>query len=141
MDTKKFTIGTLVGGIAFFLLGYLFYGLALAGFFKDHANPSSPMRAMADIIWWALILGNLAGAALITWVILKMGNVNSFGGGARIGLVLGFYISLARNLVQYATSNTMDMTGLLVDVVIGAIMAAIVGGIIAVVIGGQKKVA
>lgn len=138
MDTKKFTIGTLVGGIAFFLLGYLFYGVALAGFMKDHANPSAPMRAMADIIWWALILGNLAGAALITWVILKMGNVNSFGGGSRVGLVLGFYVGLARNLITYGTANTMDLTGLLVDVVIGAIMSAIVGGIIAMVLRKPK---
>ena len=141
MDTKKFTIGTLVGGIAYFILGYLIFGLALNGFFKDHANPSSPMKAMADIVWWALILGNLAGAALLSWIILKLGNVNSFGSGARIGLALGFFVSLGTNMITYATSNMMDMTGALVDVVMSAILAAIVGGIIAVVIGGQKKVA
>ena len=139
MDSKKFTIGTVVGGIAYFLLGYLFYGLALTGFFKDHTNAAAPMKAMADFAWWALILGNLAGAALLTWIILKLGNVSTFSGGARIGVVVGFYAALGRNLIEYATANLMDLTGLLADAVISAILAAIVAGIIAAVIGRQKK--
>ena len=138
MDTKKFTIGTLVGGIAYFLLGYLFYVVALAGFFKSHSNPSSPERAMADFVWWAMILGNLALAALLSWIILKMGNVNSFSKGARLGLAVGFFAQLSRDMIAYATANMMDLTGMLSDVVVAAILAAIVGGIIAVVIGKPK---
>ncbi len=34
MNTKKFFIGTLAGGIVFFFVGYLIYGLALSGFYQ-----------------------------------------------------------------------------------------------------------
>ncbi|HEY4935234.1 MAG TPA: hypothetical protein VII44_01565, partial [Puia sp.] len=66
MDTKKFLIGTLVGGITYFILGYLIYGLALMSFFTQHSvAPSGSMKAMSDIVWWALMLGNLFMGALL----------------------------------------------------------------------------
>jgi uncharacterized membrane protein len=139
MNTQKFTVGTLVGGIAFFLLGYLFYGALLAGFFKSHANPAAPMRAMEDFAWWALILGNFAGGALLTWIFLKMGNVNSFSSGASAGAAIGFFLGLSRDLITYATSNELDLTATITDVIVGTVMTAIVGGIIAVVINRGKK--
>ena len=78
MNTKKFFIGTFVGGITFFLLGYLFYGMALANFFTQHTtNVSGSMKSMNDLVWWALILGNLAVGALLTYVFLKLGNKQS----------------------------------------------------------------
>ncbi len=80
MNSTKFLTGTLVGGIAFFFLGYLIYGLALGSFFREHsvAAPGA-MKSMSEIVWWALILGNLASGALITWIFLKLGTVTSFG--------------------------------------------------------------
>ncbi len=74
MDTQKFTIGTLVGGIVYFLLGYLVYGLLLAGFFQSHSVAvAGSMKKMEEFVWWALILGNFAGAALLTYIFLKIG--------------------------------------------------------------------
>ena len=72
MNSPKFLTGTLVGGLALFLLGYLFYGLALASFFTQHSvAPAGSMRSMNDIVWWALILGNIFWGGLLTYVLLK----------------------------------------------------------------------
>ncbi len=139
MDSKKFFIGTLVGGIALFFLGYLFYGLLLMNFFIQHSHaPAGTDKAMGDFIWWALILGNLFTGALLTYVILKSGNVNSFGSSS--GAAVGLFMELGFDLIRYATENSSDLTGVCADVVVFTVMAAIAGGIIGAVLGlGKKK--
>jgi hypothetical protein len=140
MDTKKFAIGTLVGGIVFFLLGYLVYGLALAGFFKDHSiAPAGAMKAMEQIVWWELIAGNLASGALLTYIFLKMGNVKTFMAGARQGVVIGLFLSLSMGLIRHATEYVSDRTSAIAEVVAETLMTAIAAGIIAAVIGMGKK--
>src|SRR5450759_2816850 len=60
MNTKKFLIGGIVGGVVYFLLGWLVYGHLLTNYFHDHSgNATGVERDMDQMIWWALILGNL----------------------------------------------------------------------------------
>ena len=140
MDSKKFLIGTLVGGVALFLLGYLLYGMLLMNFFTQHSHaPAGADKAMSDLVWWALVLGNLGTGALLTYVFLKLGNVNSFGSGAGIGAAVGFFSSLGNDLVRYATENGSDLTGVFADIVVFTVMCAIAGGIIVAVLGMGKK--
>jgi hypothetical protein len=140
MNTKKFLIGTLVGGIVLFLLGYLLYGMLLMNFFTQHSHaPAGAERAMSDLVWWGLIVGNLGTGALLTYVILKLGNVNSFGSGAGIGLAVGFFSSLGNDLVRYATENASDLHGVCADIAVFTVMCAVAGGIIAAVTGMGKK--
>jgi hypothetical protein len=141
MNTKKFFIGTLAGGIAFFFLGYLIYGLALTGFFSRHttAAPGS-MKQMSDIIWWALILGNLASGALLSYIFLKLGNIGSFGSGASTGAAIGLFVALSMDLIRYAVENSFDMTAMIVDVLAGIVMYAIAGGVIGALLGRGKTI-
>jgi uncharacterized membrane protein len=139
MDFKKFLIGSLVGGIAYFLLGYLFYGLLLNSFFSQHSiAPSGSMKAMADIIWWVLVLGNLFMGALLTYIFLKVGSVKSFGSGAGTGAAVGFFLWLSIDLINFSTQNSFTHKSLLADVVVGIVMTAIAGGIIGAVLGMGK---
>jgi hypothetical protein len=140
MDSKKFLIGTLAGGLTFFLLGYLLYGMALADFFTKHSiTPAGTMKSMNDIIWWALILGNLATGALLSYVFLKLGNVSSFGTGASTGAVIGFLMILGVDLVRYSTENWFGRKGAAADVLVFTIMAAVAGGVVGIVLGMGKK--
>ena len=60
MNTKKFLIGAIVGGIVYFLLGYLFYGKLLSDFFIKNAGSATGVnRAMDQFVWWSLVLGNI----------------------------------------------------------------------------------
>ena len=137
MDIKKFLTGTLVGGIAFFFVGYLFYGVAFVSFFTEHST--GPGKSMEELVWWALILGNLSSAALLTYIFLKWTIVSSFGSGAGAAAAIGFLMTLAMDMTRYATSNTFDLTGALADVVIGTVLTAIAGGAIGAVLGMGKK--
>ncbi len=140
MNTKKFLIGTLVGGITIFLLGYLFYGQLLANFFAQHSHaPAGAERAMTELVWWALIIGNLGTGALLTYVFLKLGNVNSFSGGLGIGATVGFLSALGNDLVRYATENASDLTGVFADIVVFAVICGVAGGIIVAILGMGKK--
>jgi hypothetical protein len=140
MNGTKFLTGTLIGGIAFFFLGYLIYGLALGGFFREHSSAApGAMKTMSEIIWWALILGNLASGALITWTFLKLGTVTSFSTGFRTAAVIGLFVALSLDLIHYATENSLDLTSMFVDVLVGTLMYAIAGGLIAALLGRGKK--
>lgn len=140
MDTKKFLIGTLVGGIAFFFLGYLIYGVALASFFNQHSVAATgSMKTMEEIVWWALIAGNLASGALLTYIFLKWAHVTSFSSGASAAAAIGFFMSLSMDLIRFATSNSFDLAASLTDVVVGTVMAAVAGGAIGAVLGMGSK--
>lgn len=139
MDIKKFLLGTLAGGIAFFFLGYLIYGMALMSFFTAHSGASGAQKPMEELVWWALIVGNLASGALLTYIFLKCANITTFGSGASAGAVIGFFVSLSYDMISFATTNMMDLTASFTDVIVGSVMAAIAGGIIGVVLGMGNK--
>lgn len=135
MDTKKLLMGTVVGGITYFILGFLIYGMALMSTMAEYSNAAC-MRAETDMVWWAMIVGNFGFAALLTYVFLKAGNVNSFGSGAQTGLVLAFLVSLSIDLMVYATTTMMtNPTGIAIDVVASTVMGAVAGGVIGMIIG------
>ena len=140
MDTKKFLTGTVVGGIVFFFLGYLIYGVALSGFFSQHSGPNAgSMKAMEEIVWWALIVGNLASGALLSYIFVKWANVSSFGNGLSAGAGIGFFMALSIELVRFATAGTLDLTASLTNVLILTVMNGVAGGAISAVFGMGSK--
>ncbi len=134
MDTKKFLTGTVVGGITYFILGFLFYGLLLADFFEAQSGGADVMRAEDEMVWWALILGNFLYAAFLTYIFMKWAQISTFKSGLRAGAIIGIFLGLAYNLVYYGTSTLMTLTGALADVVLSTAIAAIVGGVIGAVL-------
>lgn len=138
MNTGKFLMGTLAGGLAFFFVGYLFYGLALNGFFASHSG-GAMAKSMEEIVWWALILGNISSGALLSYIFLKWANVKSFAGGVSAAAAIGFFSTLSMDMLRFATTNTFDMTGALTNVVVGTVLTAICGGVVGAVLGMGNK--
>jgi len=136
MDSKKFLMGTVAGGVAYFILGYLIYGLLLMNFMSNNAGTAeNVMRAETDMVWWALIVGNLGMGALFSYIFLKWADVKGFAGGFQAAAVVGFFMSIAFDMINYGTTNIMNMTGALVDIVAFTVMAGLGGGVIAMVVG------
>jgi hypothetical protein len=136
MNSQKFVVGGIVGGIVNFLLGWVFFGMLLKSFMTDN-NVS--MRPDSDLIWWALIVGNLCMGFLLAYVIGK-GGVASVGKGAGTGFVVGLLVSLGNNLISYATSpasNSMKVMAASVAAV--TVMFAISGAVVGGVMGMSKK--
>jgi hypothetical protein len=142
MNTNKFLIGGIIGGIAYFLLGWLVWGMLLMNFMNEHTTEpgKAVMRGEDNMVWWALIVGNLLWGLTLSYVFVKSG-VSSAGGGAAMGAVLGLLISAAINCMLYAQLNAWDTTSMAVDIVANAVVGAIVGGIVGWYMGMGKKAA
>ena len=140
MDTKKFLIGSIVGGIAHFILGFVLYGILLEGFFAANAGTATGVsKGPEEMVWWALILGSIAFGALLSYIFLKWAHISTFKGGLRAGAAIGFLLAVSFDMIYYATANIMTLSGALVDVVVATVMTALVGGIIGAVLHVKPK--
>ena len=139
MDTKKLLLGTLVGGVAFFFLGFLFYGLLFMDFFLNNAGSATGVYK-EEPEYVTLILGNLATAFFFTYIFIRFGNVGSFGDGLKTGATIGFINSLGFNLIMLGTANISTLTSSAVDVVVFTTMGAIAGGIIGIMIRDKGEI-
>ena len=138
MNSQKFIVGGIAGGIVNFILGWLVYGMLLRDFMASNAS-SGIMRADSDMIWWALIVGNLCVGFLLAYVIGK-GGAASAAKGAAVGFVVGLLVSLGYDLIMYATSTVMtSLKGVAADVAGSAVISAITGAVVGWVLGMSKK--
>ena len=143
MNTKKFLIGGLVGGIVYFFLGYLFYGTLLTDFFHNNAGTATGVdRAMDKFEWWALALGNVLSGCLLSYVFVKS-NVSSAGSGLGTGAVIGLLTAAAFDFTMYGVTNLMNTTGVLGGIGTFTLMSAITGAVVGWICGlvGKGSVA
>ena len=135
MNAKKFLIGGLVGGIIYFLLGWLFYGNLLSDFFHKNAGTATGVdRAMDQFEWWSLALGNLLSGCLLSYVFVKS-NVGSAGSGLVTGAAIGLLTAASHDFIMYGVSNLMNTTAVLAGIGTFTLMSAITGAIVGWVCG------
>ena len=136
MTIKNRILATLVGFIVLFLLGWLIYGMLLMDFYGNNAGSASGVMRMEDeMIWWALILGNLFQTYLLVYIFGSWANITTFSDGLKAGAIIGLLMGLAFNLSMYGTSNLMNMTSALVDPIVSAVIMAITGGVVGFMLG------
>ena len=135
MDSKILK-GTLVGGITFFLLGWLIWGLLLTDFSLTNYNQCMN-RPQSEMIWWAIILSNLVSALFLT-LILKWSGASVLIDGIKTGALIGFLLSLSIDLSYYSMSTMFNSFGaILVDFVVSSFMYAVAGALV-VLLWGKK---
>lgn len=134
----KILRGTIFGGITFFLLGWLVYGILLMDFMAANSN-NCAARLDDEMIWWAIIVSNLVLALFVT-VVLKWSGAKSITDGMRIGAVIGFLTGLSTDLSFYSmTTMISNLTALIVDVLVYTLVLGVVGMIIVLTWGKEKK--
>lgn len=136
MDAKKRIMATLAGFVVFFMLGWLVYGMLMMDFFAANAGSATGvMRSDTEMVWWALVVGNILQSYLLVYIFSKWNSVNSFGSGLQAGATIGLILGFGFDLTMYGTSNMMNLTATLVDPLVIAAMMGITGGVIGMVIG------
>lgn len=127
MKTKNFLVSGLAGGIADFLLGWLFYGIL----FKDSfPQPDESSNAMVMIF-----LGCMTFGLFIAYIFTKWANISTAATGAKAGAIIGLFMALFNNFFKMAMDSSSTMQMFAMDVAISIVMVAIVGAVIAVVNG------
>jgi type IV secretory pathway TrbD component len=138
MKSNKILLGGIAGGVTFFLLGWIIYGVLLMDYTTANYNQCA-MRPMQDMIWWALILSNLAFGFLLS-IVFSWSNTTGIMAGAKVGAIIGLLLSLSIDLSYYSMSSMFsNFTAVIVDIIVYTIMSAIVGVVVAWVMGMGKK--
>ena len=138
MDGKRFIVGTATGGVAYFVLGFVLYAILLEDFFQGNMGSATGVQKL-EMQYWPLLLGNFSFAALLTYAIQNWVKVSTFRGGARTGALIGLLVSIGWDMIQYDTTNIMNLTGALADVLVFTLMSSLVGGVIALVAAGKSE--
>ncbi len=130
---KKMIIGTVTGGIAFFLLGGLIYEVILGGFYRS--NLGSATGVLRELpIWWAMVVSQLALAAVVTYVFLHAG-VATASDGLKTGAILGLLLGIAMAFDLYAVTNWSNTTVAFVEPLVSAVRTALAGAVIGWTLG------
>ena len=124
MKTNKVLLGGIAGGVSFFLLGWLIYGILLMNFTKANYNQCS-MRPMEEMVWWAMIFSNLAFGFLLA-IVCSWSNTTRLMDGAKVGAIIGLLLAASIDLGFYAMSTMFsNLTAIFVDLISYTVMAAI----------------
>ncbi len=136
-------LAALVGGVVAFLLGWLIFGMLLAGYMDAHiVKYEGLMKPQEEMNLGLMFVNNLLVALLLAWALGRMG-VKDFQGGAVAGAIMGFLFYLSVDLGFLAMTNLFDGPGMVVvDALANAVLTALVGGTVGLVLGrGKAKAA
>ena len=134
MDVKRFMIGTVVGAIALLAVGYVIWNMLFVDFFAANTGSATGVTKDPQLLW-ALALGSLFYAALLTFVIESGSGSASVADGLKTGAIVGGLMWFAVDFTLYAVWNVSNLTGAIADSVLEMIRAAIGGAVIAAVLG------
>jgi hypothetical protein len=138
MNTNKILLGGLAGTVTYFFLGWIIYGMLLMDYMNANYNQCT-MNPNGEMVWWALILSNVASAFLLA-LIFNWSNTKGWMGGAKIAGIVGVLMITSYDLSMYSMSTTFNsLSVVLIDIVIGTVFTAIVGAVIGLVMGLGKK--
>lgn len=136
--TMKILRGTLIGGVSYFLIGWLVYGVLLMDFFTPLTNTCAN-RSGGEMIWWAMILSNLLIALFVT-LLLRWSGANSIPDGLKTGALFGALFTATIDLSLYSmTTMYKSLLPIVIETVVSAAVFAIVGMIIVLTWGKTKE--
>ncbi len=138
MNSKTIIAGIL-GGICSFLLGWLLYGIVFKNMMADMmGSATGVMRSDSEMVFWALLLGNLLIGCLVAYIFNCWASISTFMGGLTAGATIGLLFTVAFDLILYATTNVTTISGIAVDVVINLLIWAISSGVVGWWLGRSK---
>ncbi len=133
----KILRGTVFGGIAYFLLGWLVWGILLMDFFTANMNQCAS-RPMGEMKWWAIILSNLVMALLLT-LILNWAKAKSIVDGLKYGALFGLLFGSGIGFSYWSMSTMYLNAGAMVtDILVSTVVMAIMGLVIVLTWGREK---
>jgi hypothetical protein len=129
MKTNKILIAGIAGGVTFFILGWLIYGIILSAYMQSQSNPAI-MRPMAEMKWWALILSNLTQGFLVA-IIYGWANVRTLSSGAGKGAILGLILAISMDLGLYSMYTLFSgLSPVVIDTIASVVMFALTGTVV-----------
>jgi len=135
----KILRGTIFGGIFYFLLGWLVYGILLMDYFMASTNQCAN-KPDGEMIWWAIIVSNLLAALLLT-LILNWSKARGVIDGLIKGAIFGALFTAIIDLSFWSmTTMYSSLVTILVETAVSAVVFALMGMVIVLTWGKEKTI-
>jgi hypothetical protein len=132
MNIKRMGIGTVVGAITLYLLGMLIWQVLFADFFDANSGSAVGVERETPILW-AVIVGTLAYAKLLTFA-LESQSGKTLVDGLKVGAMVGALLWCTADFILFGVTNLNTLTGAIADTVLEGVRGGIAGGVIAFVL-------
>jgi hypothetical protein len=132
---KNKILAILGGTVALFGLGYLIYVVLGLNAVKGSAAEAVFTKLDLSLI----ILMEVLYATLMTIIFSKWTQIKTFSEGAFAGLIMGAFIGGCSTLEVFATSELVNLSGVLTAVGTFGVRFAIAGGVIGWFLGNTKE--
>jgi len=136
MNTK-FLLAVIATSFVGFFGGWLIFGMALAGYYEENSTEAAMAlhKSEADMVWWAMILAQVAWSFLITWVVAKTGSTSAMKGAVTAAILMGL-VALGMDLFFYAMMDMFAGPGVIVvDTIVNAAFGGAVGAVAGWILG------
>lgn len=134
MNIKRLSIGSITGLVVLYVVGLLFWEMLFADFFAANRGSAEGVEREQQIIW-AIALGSLFYAALITILMDARSGSSSLVDGLKTGALVGFLLWGTTDFILFGFTNFSNLTATIADTALEAVRGGIAGGVIAVVLG------
>jgi hypothetical protein len=138
MTTRNFVFASLAGALAGFIMEFVLYGVALAGFFAANAGAATGV-AREQPVFVAVALGQIPLAIVLVLLISRWGVSPSMLMGAKVGALFGFLIELGFDLTMYGTTNISNLTATVVDPFVTLVQGTVAGAVIGLVLARLRE--
>ncbi len=126
MFTKSNLISTLVTFLWAFLGGFLLWGILMDPFLMEHLGAATGVpKTEPDFLY--LSLGCLITGFAFSTIYGKLAAEHSATKGANFGLWIGILIGLGNGVIDFSTTNIMDITGTLANALTYIVFFVVMG--------------
>ena len=134
MNSKNYFLAGILGGIVYFLLGWLVYGMLLMNYMEENAGLALGVNRV-EMLFWSIGLGSLLYGFFLSYVFSCVGQVKTPGAGAKSGAWIGFLVAGAIDFIMYGSTNISTLNTVVVDILAATVIASITGAVVAWVLG------
>jgi hypothetical protein len=134
MNSKNYFLAGILGGIVYFLLGWLVYGMLLMNYMEENAGLALGVNRV-EMLLWSIGLGSLLYGFFLSYIFSCVGQVKTAAAGAKSGAWVGFLVAGAIDFTMYGTTNITTLNAVAVDILAATVLASITGAVVAWVLG------
>ena len=133
MNAKQWGCGAIGGGIVLFVLGYVIWDMLFGSFFAANTGSATGVGREDQLIW-AVALGSLSYAALITYAFGARSASLTLVNGLKVGAIVGFLLWFSADFTLYGINNVNNLTATIVDPLLELVRGAITGAALGAVL-------